>query len=258
MSGPQTQPFSGRPQDLPVKADLARLRVEYGKSDRLAFLGHLDLIATIERCVRRAGLPFSIGNGFARRIRMQFSGALPTGTSSSCEYYDVRLTERIDPEEALGLLRAATPAALAPVRAAYVPGRLGALEAWLDRASWEISLPGSSLSPEDLLGGIEAVRERGTLTYLRGEKVKRVDLGATFVGARAAAGEDGVSLCLETRSGTAGALRPQVLLDAAFDAAGLARPDTVRVRRTFQGHEESGCLVEPFGPFVTQGEAPLS
>ena len=160
MSDPRPQPFSVRPQDLPTKAELPRLRVAYVKDSRLAYLGHLDLISTVERCIRRAGLPFSVGNGFARRMRIQFSSALPVGASSSCEYYDVRLTERIDPEEALGLLRAATPAALAPVRAAYVPGRLGALEAWLDRASWEISLPGSSLSPEDLLGGIEAVRER--------------------------------------------------------------------------------------------------
>ena len=53
MSRPQ--PTGARPQDLPVKADLARLRVEYGKSERLAYLGHLDLIATVERCIRRAG-----------------------------------------------------------------------------------------------------------------------------------------------------------------------------------------------------------
>ena len=121
MSRQQIQPFSQRPQELPVKADLARLRVEYGKSDRLAYLGHLDLIATIERCVRRAGLPFSIGNGFARRMRIQFSGALPTGTSSSCEYFDLRLTERVNPAEALALLSAATPAALAPVISIFTP-----------------------------------------------------------------------------------------------------------------------------------------
>ena len=102
MSRPQ--PTGARPQDLPVKADLARLRVEYGKSERLAYLGHLDLIATVERCIRRAGLPFSVGNGFARRMRIQFSSALPVGASSSCEYFDVRLTERVEPGEALRVL----------------------------------------------------------------------------------------------------------------------------------------------------------
>lgn len=258
MSRQQTQPFSQRPQELPVKADLARLRVEYGKSDRLAYLGHLDLIATIERCVRRAGLPFSIGNGFARRMRIQFSGALPTGTSSSCEYFDLRLTERVDPAQALALLRASTPAALAPVRADYVAGRLPALEAWLNRSTWELSCLDAPFSADDLLRGIAAVRERGTITYLRGEKEKRVDVSASLVDVSACDAAEGVEVRLETRHCGSGALRPQVLLSAALDAASLEAPRSLCVRRTAQRHEESGCLVEPFEPFATSDDAPLS
>ena len=79
-----------------TKRELPRLRFRYGKDERLAFLGHLEVIGTIDRCVRRARLPFSIGNGFARRMRIQFSQALPVGASSCCEYFDVKLTERID------------------------------------------------------------------------------------------------------------------------------------------------------------------
>ncbi|MDM8270924.1 TIGR03936 family radical SAM-associated protein [Thermophilibacter provencensis] len=258
MSRQQTQPFSARPQELPVKADLARLRVEYGKSDRLAYLGHLDLIATIERCVRRAGLPFSLGNGFARRMRIQFSSALPTGTSSACEYFDLRLTEEVDPKEALGLLRAATPSALVPVRAAYVPGRLPALEAWLNQASWEIACAGAPFSAEALLEGVSAVRERGQITYLRGEKEKRVDVASSLVDVTACDSGGGVVVRLETRSSGAGALRPQVLLNAALGEAGLEPPRSVSARRLAQWHEENGRLVEPFGPFVTSGDTPLS
>ena len=172
------QPFSGRPQDLPTKAELARLRVEYEKDERLAYLGHLEVIATVERCVRRAGLPFSIGNGFARRMRLQFSGALPVGASSACEYYDIRLTERVDAREALGLLRAATPPALAPTRAAYVPGADPALEAWLDRSSWEVELVASPVGAARIERAVESLRARGTLTDLRGAREKTVDRAA--------------------------------------------------------------------------------
>ena len=245
MSRQQTQPFSQRPQELPVKADLARLRVEYGKSDRLAYLGHLDLIATIERCVRRAGLPFSIGNGFARRMRIQFSGALPTGTSSSCEYFDLRLTERVDPTEALALLRASTPAALAPVRADYVVGRLPALEAWLNRATWEVEVLASPFSADALEDAVRAVRERGTLTYLRGEKEKVVDVASCLVGFSARSEGGSVRAVVETRSGQAGSLRPDVLLRAAEGELGLEGACALRVRRLSQLHEEDGRLVEP-------------
>ena len=258
MSRAQVQPVEARPQDLPVKADLARLRVAYRKDSRLAYLGHLDLIATIERCVRRAGLPFSIGNGFARRMRIQFSSALPVGASSACEYFDLRLDESVDPEEALVALRGATPRALEPFRAAYVPGRLPALEAWLDRASWEIELVGCGASAEELLNAVELVRGRGTLTYLRGEKEKRVDVASTLVSLAAKEGEGGLCANLETRSSNAGALRPQVLLSAALGEIGCELPAATRIRRCAQRHEEDGRLVEPFGPFGKTGETSVS
>lgn len=253
------RPYSGRPQDLPAKAELDRLRVEYVKDRRLSYLGHLDLIATIERCVRRSGLPFSIGNGFARRMRLQFSGALPVGASSSCEYFDVRLTERVDEGEALAMLAAATPAALAPLRAAYVPGRLPALEAWLNRATWLVEVSGAGVSQGALLRGIGAVRDEGTLTYVRGEREKAVVVDRCLVDATAEdAPGGGVLVRLETRSGSGAFLRPGVLLDAALRRAGIDAPPLVRVRRVGQAHEEDGRLVEPFGPFGESASTPVS
>lgn len=252
------QPIDARPQDLPTKAELARLRVEYEKGSRLAYLGHLDLISTIERCIRRSGLPFSLGNGFARRMRVQFSGALPVGASSRSEFFDLRLNERVDASEALDLLRSATPRALRPIRASYVPGRLSALEAWLNRSSWEVVCPDAPFGASELLRGIEAVRQIGTITYLRGEKEKRVDVRSCLVDAEAVDIQGGVRLVLETRQEGTGALRPAVLLDAAIANRGLDRPRSLRVTRMAQQHEEDGRLVEPFGPFDTEGLTPLS
>ena len=63
---------------------LHRLRVEHIKQDRIAYLGHLEMLATLERCIRRAGLPFAVSNGFAKHMKVQFSQALPVGASSTC------------------------------------------------------------------------------------------------------------------------------------------------------------------------------
>lgn len=254
-----TQPFSARPQDLPTKAELARLRVEYVKDSRLSYLGHLDLIATIERCVRRSRLPFSIGNGFARRMRLQFSGALPVGASSCCEYFDLRLTEPVDANDALDALRAATPRALAPKRASYVPGSLPALEAWLNRATWRVELSGEGISEASVLEGIESVCADGKLTYLRGDKEKTVSLEQCLVDYSVEAKPDGgVSVGLETRSGNVAFLRPGILLSAAVERIGLDAPSEMRTRRTLQLHEEDGRLVEPFGPFAERLQTPVS
>ena len=247
-----------RPQDLPTKAELARLRVEYAKDERLAYLGHLEVLGTLERSIRRAGLPVSLGNGFARRMRVQFSQALPVGASSACEYFDLRLTERVDPAEALRSLIAATPGGLAPMRAAYVPGKLPALEAWLDRSWWEVELRGVPWGAAELARAVAGVAERGELTWLRGEKVKTVDVAATLLGYEAADAEGSVLLGLQTRLSGGSALRPQVLLDEAISSAGLARYDSLRVRRTRQAHEEDGRLVEPLAPSDGMGAPSLS
>ena len=231
---------------VPFKRDLPRLRIEYGKDDRLAFLGNLEVIGTVERCVRRAHLPFSIGNGFARRMRIQFSQALPVGASSRCEYYDVRLTERIEPERALAMIAAATPPALAPARAGYVDAPQGALEAWLTRARWDIEVVGCAASARDLSDAIAQLRDEGELTYLRGQKTKRVDLSRALVGCDVSRDGGALRMELDTRSSNEGSLRPAVLLDAALSRIEASGYDCLRVRRTGQWHEdESGCLVKP-------------
>ena len=94
---------------------LFRLRVRYGKRDRLKYLGHLEVIHTIERIVRRAGLPYAVTQGFSPHMRVGFSSALPVGTSSTCEWYDLFMTEFVALDEAFGRLAAASPADLAPI-----------------------------------------------------------------------------------------------------------------------------------------------
>jgi len=236
------------------KPDLNRLRVRFGKDGRLAFLGHLEVINTIERSVRRAALPFSVGNGFARRMRVQFSQALPVGAASTCEYYDLYLTERVDAQEALGLLESSTPGAMAPVDAAYVGGRLPALEAWLTRSEWRVRLlgDGDRFYAEALDEALEALVARGSIDFMRGDKPRTIGLGNTLVSWDASDippqdGRGAIALELKTRSSNLGALRPAVLLEAAFatDVLRGSSLDSMRVLRCGQWHEdEEGRLVE--------------
>ncbi len=240
------QPWGdAKPQDMSIIKDLDRLRVEYIKDDRLAYLGHLEVLETINRCIRRAQLPFSIGNGFARRMRIQFSQALPVGASSTCEYFDLRLNEHVDAQEALERLAAATPPALAPKRAAYIEGRVPALEAWLNRAEWDVRLVGAGVGAAELEYLLAKTAAQGTLSYMRGDKPKTVDLTSALVSFSAAEEGRDLRLVLHTRSSNEGALRPRVLLDAAL-AHSEAPYRALKVARVGQWHEDAdGHLVNP-------------
>ncbi len=249
----------GRP---PIgKPDLNRLRVSFGKDGRLAYLGHIEIINTIMRSVRRAGLHFSVGNGFARRMRIQFSQALPVGAASTCECYDLYLTERVDADEALAALADSSPTALAPTRAAYVGSRLPALEAWLTRSLWQVRILGSGagFDAASLDASLHELQEVGSIDFMRGDTPRTIGLADTLVGWQARDVDGGrpgaIDLTLMTRSSNLGALRPAVLLDAAFarPCMGGARPDSMRVLRAGQWHEdESGRLVEPFDQNLLQ------
>lgn len=237
------------------RPDFNRLRVRFGKDGRLAYLGHLEVLNTVMRSVRRAQLPFLVGNGFAQRMRIQFSQALPVGAASVCEYYDLYLTERIDAEEALERLRVSTPTALAPVEARYVGSRLQALEAWLTRSDWQIHLlgDGQDLDTVALDEALLGLREIGSIDFMRGDKPRTIGLDDTLVGWELAdagleAGRKAIDMTLHTRSSNLGALRPAVLLEAAFGQPELkgCGLDSMRVLRQSQWHEgEDGAYLDP-------------
>ena len=62
-----------------IEPQLFKLRVRYVKEGRLRYLAHLEVLRTVERIVRRAGLPYAVTQGFSPHMRAGFSSALPVG-----------------------------------------------------------------------------------------------------------------------------------------------------------------------------------
>lgn len=206
---------------------LFRLRVRYVKQGRLRYLGHLEVLHTIERIVRRADLPYAVTQGFSPHMRAGFSAALPVGSSSSCEWFDVFLTELVPASDALERLRAAAPVDLSPQEAGYVDVRADALTAFITRAEYRIGLFGAvpGVTLERLREALASVSARGEIPYARGKKEKVLDLGKTLLAYDVKAAEDGAFvLDLSTRMDNDGALRPEILI-AAIDAVLRGEPD---------------------------------
>ncbi len=197
-----------------------RLRCAYVKHGRLAYLGHLEVIHTIERVVRRAGAPYAVTQGFSPHMRIAFTSALPVGTASDEEYFDLHLTAYVPADELLARLQAASPVDLAPTRARYIDLKTPALTAQITRMRYEVALQaarGFDLRAQAVSRALDDVVRAGSIPYVRSGKAKTLDLAATLVAAGASqAGEGEVRLTLDTRCGDAGSLRPEILL-AALD-----------------------------------------
>jgi radical SAM-linked protein len=74
-----------------------RVRIRFSKRGRLKFIGHKDLLRTLEALFRRARLPLAMSNGFHPKVRMSFPTALALGYESLDEVLELEMNESAKP-----------------------------------------------------------------------------------------------------------------------------------------------------------------
>ena len=74
-----------------------RVRVRFSKLGRLKFIGHKDLLRTLEALFRRARLPLAMSSGFHPKVRMSFPCALALGYESRDEVLELEMKESAEP-----------------------------------------------------------------------------------------------------------------------------------------------------------------
>lgn len=233
--------------------DRFRLRLRYGKQGRSRYLGHLDMMRSLERTIRRAAIPYVLTQGFNQRMKVAYSAALPLGAASSCEWLDIYVSRFEDPADVLARMRANVEPGLPFLQAAYVDLRLPALQAWLDRCSWRVTVH-TDAPDAAVREAWEGLVAQGSFEFRRGAKVRRCDLRRTLVGvggcrAPGAPGEAApYVLELDTRSSNDGALRPEAFVRALWETPGLCGlpQPALQVERLGQWHEgPDGALLAP-------------
>ena len=65
--------------------------VTFEKGESVRWLGHLDLLRTFERAIRRAELPIAFSAGFNPRERLAFASALGVGVTGEAELATIEL-----------------------------------------------------------------------------------------------------------------------------------------------------------------------
>lgn len=125
---------------LHQKAYICRLR--FSRSGSLSYVGHLDLMRTFERSMRRAGLPLLHSQGYNPRPMLVFALPLGVGISTSDDYLDVSFTEDTDPQLVISALGPFLPAGLKILDGWSVPETSGSIMALVSAASYRLRSPG--------------------------------------------------------------------------------------------------------------------
>ena len=230
------------PEGPPPAPAVQKLRIRYARRGRLRFSSTRDFSRALERALRRSGVPMAFSAGFHPHQKISYAGAAPTGAASEAEYFEIQVTQRVDPEALRAALDEALPDGLDILE--VVEAGPGSLAERLQGSQWRMEFAGveSTLLAE----AVAALRSAGTAEVTRTFKTgpKTFDVLAAVVDLRveeanagpaaAPSGPPCAILTLVVRS-TTPTVRPDDVLTALRAVAGFAPPRPPRVTRLAQG-----------------------
>ncbi|MDH5505790.1 MAG: TIGR03936 family radical SAM-associated protein [Anaerolineae bacterium] len=216
-----------------------RIRITFSKTEAMRFTGHLDLYSTLERTMRRAGLPLAYSQGYNPHPKLTLAAALPLGFTSRGEMADFWLKEDMPLAEVESALRAALAPGVELHQIEVVDPLAPKLQVQVHSADYEVTLleAAADLAQRvaDLLAAESLPRQK-----VRKRKVRTYDLRALIETVEVMeaddAGKQRLHMRLAAREGETG--RPDEILKALEIDPLVARYH--RVELNFAETQESG------------------
>ena len=160
-----------------------RMMAVFEKSERIRHIGHLDIQRSVQRGLRRSGLPVAYSNGFHPHILISFASALSTGAAGKREIMDVTLAEPVTADRFLDAMNRAMPPVLRLLEAHPLADRAPALMTLVRAAVYDLRIDGEE-EARRILGAIPAALARRELRAMRKTKTKleEIDIRPLILG----------------------------------------------------------------------------
>ena len=155
-----------------------RYVIKFTKGADIKFIGHLDLMRTIQRIIKRSGLPVEYSKGFNPHMALSIAQPLSVGVYSDGEYLDLVLTESLGVGEVIEKLNVSAPPTIkflhaTPVEIVENVKRLPQAMALLDGARYiiKIKLNGTSKVEEEMMNTLNESKWEIVKKTKKGEKL---------------------------------------------------------------------------------------
>jgi radical SAM-linked protein len=222
------------PEGPPPAPAVQKLRVRYAKRGRLRFSSTRDFQRALERALRRAGVPMAYSAGFHPHPKVSYANAAPTGTASEAEYFEISVTERVDPASVRHALDEALPDGLDVLE--VVEAAPGSLADRLQASDWVMEFPEVPLGELERAVAALLAQERAEVTRMFKTGPKTFDVRGPVVSLVAEASERPRCAILRVVvRHTTPAVRPDDVLTALRAVAEFAPPTPPLVTRLAQG-----------------------
>ena len=217
-----------------------RILAVFEKGERIRHIGHLDIQRSVQRGLRRSGLPVAYSNGFNPHILVTFASALSTGACGTREIMDVTMAEEVGAEEFLARMNAAMPPEMQLSEARAVDQKHPALMASLRAARYDLMIRDQEQA-DKLVSAIPAMMDRESITAMRKTKttLKETDIKPLIYDLKGEGTHILATMVLTERE----ACKPGMLMEALAREAGIEGEIRMLITRTgLFGMDEDGNL----------------
>ena len=218
-----------------------RMLAVFEKGERIRHIGHLDIQRSVQRGLRRSGLPVAYSNGFNPHILVTFASALSTGACGKREIMDVTMAKEVSEEEFLRKMNRAMPPEMQLSKTRAVDRKHPSLPPLLRAAQYDLLIQEERFAGK-LIDVIPAMMARETIQAMRKTKtaLKECDIKPLIYSLN---GKDrhiyGTLVLTERES-----CKPGMLMEALCREAGIEEEVRVLITRTgLLGENENGQLV---------------
>ena len=218
-----------------------RMLAVFEKGERIRHIGHLDIQRSVQRGLRRSGLPVAYSQGFNPHILITFASALSTGACGKREIMDVTMAEEVSAETFVERMNRAMPPEMQVSEARAVDSKHPSLMGMVRAAKYDLTIRDAEIGAQ-LTEAIPAMMAKDTIPAMRKTKTKltEVDIKPLILAIRGDGNHIYTTLVLNERE----SCKPQMLLEALKEAAGIEGEVRMLVtRERILGEDGHGALV---------------
>ena len=208
-----------------------KIRIKFRKTGIMKFIGHLDVMRYFQKSIRRADVQICYSEGFSPHQIMSFAAPLGVGITSNGEYVDIEVHSTGTTAEMLERLNAVMAEGFEIAEYKLLPDTAANAMSSVAAADYTLTFrPGyepEEESAEEWFKKLTAFFDQPQVMVLKKTKKgeKEMDLKPLIYDLGVIAGNDAAQaqLFMKISTGSASNIKPELLLDAYYEALGKER-----------------------------------
>ena len=208
-----------------------KIRIKFRKTGIMKFIGHVDVMRYFQKAIRRADVEICYSGGFSPHQIMSFAAPLGVGITSNGEYVDIEVHSTGTTAEMLERLNAVMAEGFEIAEYKLLPDTAANAMSSVAAADYTLTFrPGyepEEESAEEWFKKLTAFFDQPQVMVLKKTKKgeKEMDLKPLIYDLGVIAGNDAAQaqLFMKISTGSASNIKPELLLDAYYEALGKER-----------------------------------